>query len=90
MCCTVYSLEMYDLLKAKKMNVNDQILSTLVWPESDKSACMYPCVCVLHNCVQLYRMRTPACHENQDYLNLVDVVRLDNSCTIKETGFLVT
>lgn len=29
------------------------------------------------------------CRENQDYLNLIDVVRLEMSCTIKEAGFVI-
>lgn len=57
MCCTVYSLEMYDLLKAKKKKKTKhsaiRFCPHLVWPEGDKSVCVRVrlCACVLQKCV---------------------------------------
>lgn len=64
-----------------------------MWPESDKSVCvcMRVPVCYISacSCTGWEKPDMPVCHENQDYLNLVDVVRLYISCTIKETGFFI-
>lgn len=68
------------------------ILSAKVWPESEKSVSVCTYVSVLQKCVQCYyrkMARRPMWNENKDYLNFVNIIQFDISCTIKKTSSFI-
>lgn len=54
--------------------------------------CVHTYVSVLQKCMQCYfrkKARWPVFSENKDYLNLVDIILFEISCTIKKTSFFI-